>query len=416
MCLLVGAILTRPYGNFLEPNAVPLFWRGIMVMGVGFVLAWGVRSVSGLWFWGIAILTRLIFLTMFPGDDIWRYIWEGTIQTLGFSPYEYPPNAPELMTYRFPWWELINHPDTSAIYPPITQLGFRLLATLSPTVWCFKLAFIAADLATCALLSRRFGYTATLLYAWNPLIIYSFAGGGHYDSWLILPLVAAWLQWETPQPRHLWSSLLIGLSIAVKWISLPLLAFLAWQGWRKINLKTAFLSLILGLLPIVLSAIPFCAGGSCPLIPTQSTFVTHGRSAEFVPYFLGKIWPYSQTVNWIYGLPLGVVLLVLLWTVRQFWRFSELYFFALLVLSPIVHAWYFTWLVPFAVVSRNLGTRFISLSAFVYFTLQYRKSLGDYSWVLTDVERWWLWTPLGVGWFLSCCITSANKTTEPNSG
>ncbi|GFZ94239.1 hypothetical protein [Okeania sp. KiyG1] len=76
-------------------------------------------------------------------------------------------------------------------------------------------------------------------------------------------------------------------------------------------------------------------------------------------------------------------------------------FFLLLTLSPIVHAWYFTWLIPFAVATRNLGIRWVSLSVFIYFVLPYRQTLGDNSWVLTSMERYWLWLPLIVGFIWS---------------
>ncbi|MDJ0691903.1 MAG: glycosyltransferase family 2 protein [Xenococcaceae cyanobacterium MO_188.B32] len=82
--------------------------------------------------------------------------------------------------------------------------------------------------------------TRSTLYAWNPLVIYSFAGGAHYDSWFILPLVAAWFLFDLRQEEHngkifnwLGSSVLLGVATAVKWISLPILGFVTWQAWRK---------------------------------------------------------------------------------------------------------------------------------------------------------------------------------------
>ena len=110
---------------------------------------------------------------------------------------------------------------TSAIYPPLAELGFRLLADLSQSVLLFKLAFIAADLAVCFLLRARFGARRSVLYAWNPLILYSFAGGAHYDSWFGLCLVAAWLFWENGAFHR--AAATLGMAVALKWISLPIL-------------------------------------------------------------------------------------------------------------------------------------------------------------------------------------------------
>ena len=420
LLLLLGAILIIPYGDFLQLEAVPRFWLGMGVMSLGFVLSWGLRSIPGIWFWGVTILTRLLLLPMYPGDDVWRYLWEGYIQNLGFSPYNLPPNAAELVPLRLEWWSLMNHPDVSAIYPPVAQFGFRALAAIGPSVIVFKLAFILADLLICWLLSRKFSYPKVTLYAWNPLVIYSFAGGAHYDSWFILPLVAAWLVFEnnlesqnqnqkpinsprlslTKSPDYYWlvTSLLIGISVAVKWMSLPILGFLVWQAYRRVNLKQAIIILICALLPLTISAIPFCHSGECPLIPTGSGFISHGRSAELLPYLVSLVWQESRYLNWIYVFPLGLVWLFLLWKVQSFRKFAEGYFFALLTISPVVHAWYFTWLIPFSVVTQNLGVRLVSISAFVYFVLQYRKALGNYDWHLTGEERLWLWLPLLLGW------------------
>ena len=456
--LLLGCIWIIPHGDFLQQaEAVPNFWLGAGLMGIGFIFSWRIQALSALWFWGVVVLTRLLLLPMYPGDDVWRYIWEGYIQTWGFSPYDLPPSAPELALYRPEWWSQINFPEVSAIYPPIAQLGFRALAAISPSLWLFKLAIVGADLMICGLLSRQFGHRATLLYAWNPIVIYAFAGGAHYDSWFLLPLVAAWLLFDQPRSpprpqrdedlappkasrsardlslpgiiiigafwrslalptlsaikdwiqrrndvanRWLGGALLVGVSIAVKWMSLPILSFLVWRALWPVRLRLAGLTLLCGLLPLGLSAIPFCYTGECPLIPTGSFFVTHGRSAELIPHIVTQIWPPSRWENWLYAFPLCLAIIWLLLRARDFQEFAEWYLFSLVVISPIIHAWYFTWLTPFSVASRNLGTKLISLSTLIYFVLPYRKALGDYSWEMSHQEHAWLWTPfiLGVFW------------------
>ncbi|WP_421654613.1 glycosyltransferase family 2 protein [Leptothermofonsia sp. ETS-13] len=394
--LVLGSLLLLPYGDLRSAH----FWVGVAVMGCGFALSWILPSVSALWFWGVTILTRLILLPMYPGDDVWRYLWEGYIQNQGFSPYHFAPDAPELANYRTLWWEAINHPNVTAIYPPIAQMGFRLLAAISPSVMVFKMGFVLADLGVCWLLSRRFSYQQTTLYAWNPLIIYSFAGGAHYDSWFILPLVAARLIFDTSRfaARWVWSALLVGVSIGMKWMSLPVLGFLVWSALRKWRIELAVAVLLVGCLPFVLTALPFCYSGTCPLIPVSSTFVRHGRSAEFIPYLVRQVWLPSLQANWLYAIPLGMVVIGLLWRARSFYLFTEWYLFALLLLSPIVHAWYFTWMIPFAIATGNLGVRLVSLSAFVYFVLPHRLVNGNFDWHLSEGERWLLWLPLVLGW------------------
>ncbi|MEL7502448.1 MAG: glycosyltransferase family 2 protein [Cyanobacteria bacterium J06554_6] len=416
--LVLGSIGMAPHGNFLtDPTAVPNFWRATAVMGVGFGLSWMVRSVRAGWFWVGAIAPRLILLAMAPGDDIWRYLWEGYLQTQGLSPYEFAPNAAALVPLRTDWWHQINHLDVSAIYPPVTQFGFRALATVGLSVLLFKAAFVATDLAICWLLSRRYGYGSALVYAWNPLVIYSFAGGGHYDSWFMLPLVAAWLWFDRPADEnnpgtkrppltYLGSALLVGVSIAIKWISLPVLAFLTWHGLRRGRVGLSLLTLAAGLLPILVSALPFCSATACPLIPTGSVFVNYGRSAELVPYWVAQLWEPSRWENWLFALPLALLVTWLLLRTTTVQKFTEWYLIGLLLLSPIVHGWYFAWLVPLGVVSQNWGTRLVSLSAFIYFALPHRIALGDASWFLSLSERYWLWGPFLLGLLYSSgCAT-----------
>ena len=456
LLLLIGAVMILPYGDFRDAKNVIRFGYGVGVMCLGFVFSWGIKSLNLWWFWGIAIATRLILLFMYPGDDIWRYLWEGYIQTQGFSPYDFAPNAAELIPYRSSWWSQINHQSVSAIYPPITQLGFRGLAAISPSVILFKSSFAIADLLVCWLLTKKFTYLQTTFYAWNPLIIYSFAGGGHYDSWFILPLVAAWIFSDKQHNSYTWGymrlkplsegvsrrgtwrngaykgrdaitptapykfavsasfrislcvlslirdPLLIGISIAVKWISLPILGFLSWIALLQVNLRTAIGVFLAGIIPLCLSALAFCGTDSCSLVPTSSTFVSHGRSAEFLPHLLAKVWHGSTKTNSIFAIPLGLITLAILFKSRSLQQFALNFFAALLIISPIIHGWYFTWLIPLAVGTKNLGVKLVSLSAFVYFVLPYRQALGDNNWNLTDAETWLLWLPfvLGYGWSL----------------
>ncbi len=464
--LVAGSLWAVPQGDFLhDPQAVPQFWLAMGLMSVGYGLSWGLQTAPSRWFWAGAIAPRLILLAMHPGDDIWRYLWEGYLQTQGLNPYLIAPDDPEAMAFRFDWWSQINHPDHAGIYPPVAQLGFRLLASISssvspsvsPSVLLFKLSFVAADLSICWLLSRRFGHAATLLYAWNPLVIYSFAGGGHYDSWFLLLLVAAWLTSEqallTPlnaennSGHWRWSAvgsaLLLGLSIATKWMSLPVLGFLAWRSrcWRwhwAIGLG------FIGLLPLTLALLPFSQDRLFAALPLTTDFVTYGRSAALIGPFIDSLWPTATQPDWlktngIYAVPLVAILL---WNALRLDRthqrdspsspiepiepiepfsplepiepfsplepsepsnsldigpFTERYLIALLLLSPIIHAWYFTWLVPFAVASRNWGIRLVSLSAFVYFALPHNLATGTAGWVLSPVQQGALWGPFIVG-------------------
>ncbi len=209
----------------------------------------------------------------------------------------------------------------------------------------------------------------------------------------LLPLVAAWLvASNSTKSKTSVSALLVGVSIAIKWMSLPALALIAWRRRGR-----GLLLLVLGLLPMAIATLPFCTQAGCPVIPLSSPFVAYGRSAALIPQLVGEVWPASVRANWIFTMPLAAVML---WGgVRSLsmGKFTERYFVALMLLSPVIHAWYFTWLAPFAVASRSWGTKLVSLSAFIYFALPHGLATGSQSWMLSSIQRCGLWSPFIIG-------------------
>src|SRR5947209_7888787 len=158
--------------------------------------AWLSLTKQAAVFWSVAIALRLIALPLEAGDDFWRYQWEGKIQHDGFNPYVTAPDDPALTAQRaqFPHFDKINHRDFRAIYPPGAELLFAALTRVSDNPLLYKLLFAAADLATAVVLLRIVSHSSTYAtaawYAWNPLVIYSFAGAAHFDSLMVLPMVA----------------------------------------------------------------------------------------------------------------------------------------------------------------------------------------------------------------------------------
>jgi len=294
LLILAGAAWMTPHGEFSVAGTVPKFLTGAAIASLGFILCWSIQSLKLAWFWGVAIGARLLMLPMEPGDDIWRYLWEGMIQWHNHSPYLIPPSAAELAPLRTEYWPLINHPDVSAVYPPLTQLTFRILSGIAESVVLFKAFFVLADLAVCQLLLRRFGAAATLLYAWNPLVIYNFAGGGHYDSLFILSLVAGWLMIDrkdniTTFKPWLAACLLLGISVGIKLVSLPLLAFTGIRIWQNFGFRRAVIAGIVSMLPLLVGLAILVYDQPIYLpSPASGNFVMTARSAEFIPGIVEK--------------------------------------------------------------------------------------------------------------------------------
>ena len=95
----------------LEEMPVKFVAAGMLCGIAYFVAVANFPSSSGLrlqtaTFWGVALILRLVVLPLEPGDDFWRYQWEGKIQQAGFNPYVHAPDDPQLEPVRaeFPAW------------------------------------------------------------------------------------------------------------------------------------------------------------------------------------------------------------------------------------------------------------------------------------------------------------------------
>ena len=136
------------------------FVAAAMLCGIAFLFAvqefpvLKSRRAQALVFWTVAIALRLIAMPLVPGDDLWRYQWEGKIQRAGFNPYVHAPDDPKLEPVRaeFPEWQKINHRDFRAIYPPGAELVFAGLSGISDRPLLYKLLFTGADIGTIAVL------------------------------------------------------------------------------------------------------------------------------------------------------------------------------------------------------------------------------------------------------------------------
>jgi hypothetical protein len=401
--LVAGAAVMLPFGSLHTLGHVPVFLAGAAVMLLGFYgtlfrpLRHPALIVGG------AVAVRMLLLFQEPGGDIFRYIWEGRMVLAGVNPYLHPPDAPGLEALRTGLWAAIEHKSFTAIYPPLAQGVFALLAAVSPSVWFFKAAFAAADLAAGAVLARRYGWTAAAVFLWNPMVIYAFAGGGHYDSLFVLALVLAWRDWESGLLRR--AVVWLGAAVALKWVALPVLGWALWRLLRERGIGTSLGAAGLAVLPLALSWLALSAWtGEWTVRLYPEKFTAFARSTEFVPRLVAWIWEDTQFRNGLFAPPLALAWALVILLAVRFARAAEWSFFAALLLSPMVHAWYFTWLAPFAVATRNAGTLAVTATSFGYFVVYHRlHARPDLGWVFFPWEIALIWLPLVAGFLWTAC-------------
>ena len=151
---------------------------------------------------GVAVAMRAIplFSEMFLSSDVFRYIWDGRVQLAGINPYVHLPVDPALADLRDT--AIFSHVNRAAyahsIYPPMAQIVFVIVAWIDQTPFAMRLAMVAFEaLAVAALLRtlvlRGDNPARVLIYAWNPLAVWEFAGNGHVDAVAIGLLAVALL-------------------------------------------------------------------------------------------------------------------------------------------------------------------------------------------------------------------------------
>jgi hypothetical protein len=345
-------------------------------------------------FWLVVVALRLVALPLAPGDDFWRYQWEGKIQHAGFNPYVNAPDDPELEAVRsqYPAWQKINHRDFRAIYPPGAEIIFAGLSRISDSPLFYKLIFAAADIATIAVLLRLFQgahapsrapfgaspngigasrYASAAWYAWNPLVVYSFAGAGHFDSLMILPLTAGVLfltRFEAAtESRQKWllalvASTAFGIAISIKLVPVLLLGSCVFAlGWRAITL----------LISVGIPALLSLAYG----YPRIDIWESLGRFAHvtrlndlFWWLIEDTVWANPHQKNYHYNVILIVCVAAVSLLFWRNWKRGLIWTLGTaLFLSPVLHPWYCTWILPLAAWRRARTWFVFSITLFAYF-------------------------------------------------
>jgi hypothetical protein len=135
-----------------------------------------------------------------PASDMVRYLWDGRVQTLGYSPYQVTPADPAMAATHTDETRDMPSRYARSPYPPAAQLFFRLVVTIHDSTRAMKIALTLCDVLTIVVLWRWLVVTGrpewlALVYAWNPLVVLEIAHSGHVDALGALWIVASayWL-------------------------------------------------------------------------------------------------------------------------------------------------------------------------------------------------------------------------------
>ncbi len=346
---------------------------------------------SAVAFWLVvagAVLFRLTLAPLAPtlSDDLYRYRWDGHVQQAGWNPYTTRPDDPRLTALRDITWPAIPARETPTVYPPLTELIFRLTWRLLPGPVGFKLPFLLVDLLVVCMLAgwiRATGGTVfhLAIYAWNPLVIVEFAGSGHNDALAIAGLIAALV---IIRRRRALSTLLLTAATLAK--AFPAMLMPLWvrkTGWK--NLLWAAVVAAICLWPYR-SAWP---QGIDTFKYYESRWQNYNASLySIIAWFSGS----RELAS---GLGIGVVAGLALWLAARradAARAAYLLIGAILMLGPNGYSWYFTWIVPLLCFFPNPAWLLLTVLQFLSYN-----ALIDYQaigyWHFNPAMQWLAYGP-----------------------
>jgi hypothetical protein len=355
----------------------------------------------------ISVVLRAAMMPFAASDDVNRYIWEGMIQNHGYNPYSISPDDPAMVTLHNDIWQGINHKDMKAIYGPFSQLLFRACSSLCPSPLFFKIVFTLFDLGTLVFLLllmrlRSIELRHIVLYAFNPLVLFSIAGEGHLEIVLVFWLAAS--LYFVQKNKQVPAFICFGLCLATKITPVFLIPFL-------INRKNASKSVFIGvgLLPYLAY---WSAAGAFLSVPFY--FASWFHFNGFVNTILLLLLPQQQASSAGWGI-FAVVLVLIFFFAPDTFRSIYYAVAAFILCSTTMHPWYATVLTPFLVLYRSPAFIILHLTVGMLFLVRInyiRTGIWQESWTIWLIE----YVPVAsIGlWCWLCKIQKAPLTLRPS--
>lgn len=373
--LLAGFLATSALYFTLDPRE-PRFVPWILIYSLQFALyaalAWRSRarrhSLSAVITVAIACRMLLWFTDPVLEADYWRYLWDGHVTASGVNPYLHPPEAPELDPLETDYRFFVTWSHIRTIYPPLAQYAFLLSHTIAPdSLLGLKVLLTLFDILTGVLLTR-FRPDAAFLYWLNPLVLKEVANSAHIDALpMLLTTLAVIGMCRGSRKQGAWVALALGAAAKLYALLLvPLFARLD-PDWKRHGLVAALV--LTGLY------LPFASAGSLLFDGTRAF------AEQWV--FNASLFRILDTLGAVPAKPVAAVALLAIvawraWALRDreaLPRETLVVVAALLLLSPVVNAWYLLWILPFAVVTRN--PPFLTFTYLVGFAYAWFQDAGN---------------------------------------
>ncbi|MEP0368531.1 MAG: glycosyltransferase 87 family protein [Cyclobacteriaceae bacterium] len=321
----------------------------------------------------LGVLARLVLFFGLPSlsDDIFRFIWDGTLLAEGINPYLHTPrfvfdnmlNTPGIDQNLF---SKLNSPDYYTVYPPLNQLVFWVSSALSGTssliaTNVIRTLIFAAEMGSFFLLRKLLethgkDQNLALWYFLNPLVILEFTGNLHFEA-LVIFFILLGLNLMHLKKNGL-SGIAFGLGIATKLLPLIFLpAIVINRNWKR--------GLLISAIAVSTCIVTFYPFVSNELITNfQSSLGLYFQKFEFNAsiYFLlrevGFLIKGYNTIG-VLGPALSLVSASAILTIAfigatKKWSLEKtmlLILLSYLLFTTTVHPWYILALIPLGLIS-----------------------------------------------------------------
>ncbi|HET6852442.1 MAG TPA: glycosyltransferase 87 family protein, partial [Pyrinomonadaceae bacterium] len=320
-----------------------------------------------------AALFRLsiIFYAPYLSDDIYRYVWDGRVQSAGINPYRYIPADESLAELRDDKiYPKINRRDYAhTIYPPVAEVAFLSTTRFSESVTWMKAVMVGFEAVAVwalvqLLVSFGFARQRVLIYAWHPLAVWEFAGSGHVDA-LAIAFIALALLARRKHGETL-TGVFLACATCVKLF--PVVLFPAVYKRGSWWMPLAFAATVL------LAYLPYLSVGPLGVLGFLPGYVSERGMVSGDQFFLltvvrklaGARVPASAYLVFAVAV-LGVVAVWLMKDEVHYLRNGLIIASVFMVVLAPHFPWYFTWLIPFLCFIPSIPVFYLTFASFLLY-------------------------------------------------
>ena len=187
---------------------------------------------------GFIIGLALNFTSTFSlSEDVYRYLFDGFLIQKNINPYLTAPSMISTsITSQFPFYALINNPEVSSPYPPLSiafSYIYVVLFGFNPIGWLIVINLVTT--LTGFILIKILKYLdinkhVIILWSLNPNILFDFNSSGHNDIFTILFLsLSIYFLIRKSENQNVWlivAGLCFSFSIGLKLFTFLMFPFL----------------------------------------------------------------------------------------------------------------------------------------------------------------------------------------------